>query len=300
MATRYLLYIKHDIKQTTPLFFMDDNMTAINYLPFAVEVIAISQLTPLEKLFRFKRIDGQPFGHKPGQFMQVSVPGIGEAPISVSSSPTRGNYLEMGVRKIGTITEFMHNLEVGAQIGMRGPFGTCFPTDELFEKDLLLIAGGCGLAPLRSLIQYVEDCRKDFDKITILYGSKSPQDLMYQDELSKWQHSKHLACHVTVDNIPKGNCWDGNIGLITTLIPSLNLRSDKTVAVICGPPIMYKYVIMELKKKGITEDNIVVSLERHMKCGVGKCGHCTIDHLYCCVDGPVFWLSKIGDVRDAI
>lgn len=275
-------------------------MTKINYIPFPVEVIAITDLTPLEKLFRFQRLDKQPFGHKPGQFMQVSVAGIGEAPISVSSSPTRGNYLEMGVRKIGAITEYMHNLKVGDHLIMRGPFGTFFPIKELQGKDLLLIAGGCGLAPLRSLIQYVEDCRKDFDKVTILYGSKSPDDLMYEDELQKWQSSKHLACHVTVDNVAPGNCWDGNIGLITTLIPPLNLRVDKTVAVICGPPIMYKYVIVELNKKGITANNIVVSLERHMKCGVGKCGHCTIDNLYCCIDGPVFWLPDVTKVRDAI
>lgn len=275
-------------------------MIKVNYIPFPVEVVAIAELTPLEKLFRFKRIDEHPFTHKPGQFMQVSVAGIGEAPISVSSALTRGNYLEMGIRKIGSLTEYLHTLQVGDHIGMRGPFGTHFPIDELRGKDLLLIAGGCGLAPLRSLIQYAEDRRQDFDKVTILYGAKSPNDLLYKDELKKWQNSKHLACHVTVDSKPHDVSWNGNIGLITALIPSLDLRIDKTVAVICGPPIMYKFVILELNKKGITTDNIVVSLERHMKCGVGKCGHCTIEHLYCCIDGPVFRLSEISKTHGAI
>jgi sulfhydrogenase subunit gamma (sulfur reductase) len=275
-------------------------MIQVNYLPFAVELAAVSTLTPLEKLFRFVRKDGAPFTHKPGQFMQVSVAGIGEAPISVSSSPTRGAYLEMGIRKIGNLTDHLHNLKVGTQLGMRGPFGTFFPTSELHGKDLLLIAGGCGLAPLRSLIQYVEDCRQDFNKVTVLYGAKSPQELMYKNELQKWQSSKHLACVITVDNATPSDSWSGNVGLITRLIPPLDIDVDKTVAVVCGPPIMYKFVIFELQKKGLTDKHIVVSLERHMKCGVGKCGHCTIDHLYCCIDGPVFWLSQTASVRDAI
>lgn len=276
---------------------MDNNT---NYIPFSCEIVSTGNLTPFEKLFRFKRIDGQSFGHKPGQFMQLSIVGIGEAPISVSSSPTRGDYLEMGVRKIGTLTAALHDLKVGAKIGMRGPFGTCFPTTDLKSKDLILIAGGCGLAPLRSLIQYVEDRSDEFCKVTILYGAKSPQDLMYKEEIKNWQASKKLSCHVTVDTTSEQVAWGGNVGLITKLIPPLEIDANNTVAVICGPPIMYKFVIIELKKKGLAEKDIVVSLERHMKCGVGKCGHCTIEHLYCCIDGPVFWLSQISQVPGAL
>lgn len=275
-------------------------MTAnVNYLPFVCELVAIKQLTSLEKLFRFARVDGEKFGHQPGQFMQVSIAGIGEAPISVSSSPTRGNYLELGIRKTGALTAVLHELKVGAKIGMRGPFGTSFPIKQIQGKNLLLIAGGCGLAPLRSLIQHVEDNRRDFKEATILYGAKTPADLMYRDEIEIWRKTPDLKCLVTIDN-RSDDAWCGNVGLITTLIPPLEFNPKNTIAVICGPPIMYKFVIVELKKKGLAEKNIVVSLERHMKCGVGKCGHCTIEHLYCCLDGPVFWLNQISAVRGAL
>lgn len=270
------------------------------YVPFMCKVESISDLTSTEKLFRLVREDSKPFGHKPGQFMQVSISGIGEAPISVSSSPTRGDYLELGVRKTGTLTDAMHRLKSGDKIGLRGAFGTFFDTDAMKGKDLLLISGGCGLAPMRALIQYVEDRRDDFGNVTILYGAKSPVDILYKDELEQWQNSEKVDCQVTVDNVPEGTCWDANIGLITKLIPPLKIDVSKTTAVIVGPPIMYRFVIHELHAKGINDKNIVVSLERYMKCGVGKCGHCTIDHLYCCIDGPVFTLDQVSSLKGAI
>jgi sulfhydrogenase subunit gamma (sulfur reductase) len=270
------------------------------YQPFFCTVESVKDLTATEKLFRFAREDGRSFGHKPGQFMQVSMIGIGEAPISVSSSPTRGDYLEMGIRKTGTLTNAMHELRAGDRIGMRGPFGTFFDTDAMKGRDLLLISGGCGLAPMRALIQFVEDNRDDFGEVTILYGAKSPGDVLYKDELAKWQNSKKVECRVTVDNVPKGTCWDADVGMITKLIPPLEIDVAATTAVIVGPPIMYKFVIIELSSKGLKDENIVVSLERYMKCGVGKCGHCTIDNLYCCIDGPVFTLDQVSGLRGAI
>ena len=270
------------------------------YRPFICSVESVRPLTHTEKLFRLIRRDGRPFGHRPGQFVQVSITGIGEAPISVSSSPTRGDYLELGVRKAGTLTGAMHELKAGDVIGLRGPFGTFFDTDAMKGKDLLLISGGCGLAPMRALIQYVQDCRDDFGKVTVLYGAKSPDDILYKDELTEWQHSDSLACQYTVDNVPQGTCWDANVGLITELIPPLQIDVPKTVAVIVGPPVMYKFVISELNTKGVKDENIIVSLERYMKCGVGKCGHCTIDHLYCCIDGPVFSLNQVAGLKGAI
>jgi sulfhydrogenase subunit gamma (sulfur reductase) len=270
------------------------------YRPFMCTVKSVRPLTRTEKLFKLIRQDGQSFGHKPGQFMQVSITGIGEAPISVSSSPTRGDYLELGVRKAGTLTGAMHELKAGDEIGLRGPFGTFFDTGAMKGKDLLLISGGCGLAPMRALIQYVQDCRDDFGKVTVLYGAKSPDDILYKDELIEWQNSDNLACQYTVDNIPQGTCWDANVGLITELIPPLQIAVPKTVAVIVGPPVMYKFVIRELNSKGVKDENIIVSLERYMKCGVGKCGHCTIDHLYCCIDGPVFSLKQVAGLKGAI
>lgn len=270
------------------------------YRPFMCKIESVRDLTLTEKLFKLVRQDGQPFGQKPGQFMQVSVTGIGEAPISVSSSPTRGDYLELGVRKTGTLTGAMHKLKAGDEIGLRGPFGTFFDTQAMKGKDLLLISGGCGLAPMRALIQHVEDCRDDFRNVTVLYGAKSPGDILYKDELIQWQNSEKLDCQVTVDSVPEGTCWDTNVGMITKLIPPLQIDTAKTVAVIVGPPIMYKYVIQELKSKGLSDKNIIVSLERYMKCGIGKCGHCTIDHLYCCIDGPVFRLDQVAGLKGAI
>jgi NAD(P)H-flavin reductase len=239
------------------------------------------------------RLDGKPFGHKPGQFMMVSIDGIGEAPISVSSSPSRGAFLELGVRKTGVLTAALHAMQAGDELGLRGPFGTFFDCQAMKGRDLLLVSGGCGLAPMRALIQYLEDHRRDYGNLTILYGAKSPQDMLYKDELKAWQQSTSLDCRVTVDNVTSGTCWDGNVGLITTLIPPLAVQPGNTIAVIVGPPVMYKFVIPELYDKGIAETDIVVSLERYMKCGVGKCGHCTIDHLYCCTDGPVFRPIKL-------
>ncbi len=285
---------------TSAVLKTDEHECSGLYQPFFCKVDSIKELTATEKLFKFVREAGKPFGHKPGQFMQVSITGIGEAPISVSSSPTRGDYLELGIRKAGTLTRAMHKLKSGDVIGMRGAFGTSFDTDSMKDKDLLLISGGCGLAPMRALIQYVEDCRSGFGNVTILYGAKSPADILYKDELKQWQNSEKFKCLVTVDNVPKGTCWDADVGLITRLIPPLKVDKDKTIAVIVGPPIMYKYVITELHLKGLEDNNIVVSLERYMKCGVGKCGHCTIDNLYCCIDGPVFTLDRIASLKGAI
>jgi NAD(P)H-flavin reductase len=167
-------------------------------------------------------------------------------------------------------------------------------------RDLVLVSGGCGLAPMRALIQYVEDRRKDFGDVTVLYGAKSPEDILYKDEVRAWQSSHTLTCRITVDNVPGGTCWDGHVGVVTKLIQPLALDAANTVAVIVGPPIMYRYVIGELYEKNVPDDRIIVSLERYMKCGVGKCGHCTIDHLYCCLDGPVFRLDRIRSVKGAL
>jgi NAD(P)H-flavin reductase len=270
------------------------------YLPFECEIISVTDLTPAEKLFRIRRGDGAPLGHLPGQFVQVSLLGWGEAPISVASSPTRENCFELGVRRAGTLTEAMHRLQAGDTLGIRGPFGRPFDIPRLHGQDLLLISGGCGLAPLRSLIQYCEDRPSEFGRITILYGAKSPGDRLFKEELAEWESSARFACSLTVDSRTDGDCFSGSVGLITALIPPLDFDPDTTIAVVIGPPAMYRAVSAELHKKGLGSDRIVVSLERQMRCGVGKCGHCTIEHLYCCQDGPVFRLDEIEHLRGAL
>jgi NAD(P)H-flavin reductase len=270
------------------------------YLPTNCLIDAIQDLTPQEKLFRVRLPDATDLGHQPGQFVQVSLLGYGEAPISVASSPTRRGYFELGVRRVGSLTGALHQLQPGAQIGIRGPFGHPFEVEKLAGRDLLLISGGCGMAPLRSLIQYCEDRPEEFGRITILYGAKSPASLLFKEELQAWQASERFACSYTVDDLTGDACYGGNIGLITALIPPLDIDPERTLAVIVGPPVMYRFVIEELARKGLGEEQIIVSLERQMRCGVGKCGHCTIEHLYCCSDGPVFWLKDVRTLRGAL
>lgn len=270
------------------------------YLPFDCEIISINDLTPAEKLFRLRRLDGVALDHLPGQFVQVSLLGWGEAPISLASSPTRDGYFELGVRRAGSLTGAMHQLKAGDVVGIRGPFGRPFDLPGLRGQDLLLISGGCGLAPMRSLIQYCEDRPEEFGRISILYGAKNPEHALFKEDLAAWEASASFACSLTVDNVSSGDCYSGNIGLITALIPPLSFTPAATIAVIVGPPVMYRAVIAELKKKGLGSDRIIVSLERHMRCGVGKCGHCTIEHLYCCQDGPVFRLDEVEHLRGAL
>ena len=271
------------------------------YLPMECEVLAVSRLTPHQKLIRHRLASGAPLGQLPGQFVQVSLLGSGEAPISVASSPTRNDgVFELGVRQVGSLTAAMHKLVAGDRIGIRGPFGRPFDLTRLAARDLLLISGGCGLAPMRSLIQYCEDRREEFGEITILYGAKSVADTLFKEDLADWESSTSFACSRTVDQAADSDCYDGKVGLLTSLIPPLKIEPRRTVAAIVGPPVMYRFVIEELRKKGLGPERIVVSLERHMRCGVGKCGHCTIEHLYCCQDGPVFWLNEIEHLRGAL
>ncbi len=270
------------------------------YLPVTCEIVSVTDLTPHEKLFRLKRSDGRALGHLPGQFVQLSLLGWGEAPISVASSPTRGELFDLGVRRAGSLTTALHLLGSGDTVGIRGPFGRPFDLSFLAGQELLLISGGCGLAPLRSLIQYCQDRPERFGTITILYGAKSPDRLLFKDELSSWEASQRFACGVTVDSSSDTGCYDGTVGLVTSLIPPLTLDTGRTVAVIVGPPVMYRAVIAALKQKGVPAERIIVSLERQMQCGVGKCGHCSIEHLTCCQDGPVFLLSEIEQLRGAL
>lgn len=270
------------------------------YLPRPARIISVSDLSPREKLFRLELSAGADLGHRPGQFVQVSLLGIGEAPISVCSSPTRHGYFELGVRRVGTLTNAMHQLQPGDEIGIRGPYGRPFEVEKLAGQDLLLISGGCGMAPLRSLIQYCEDRPDEFGRISILYGAKSLEDRLFKQELQLWQDSERFACGYTVDAVAGDACYGGNVGLITSLIPPLEIDPTHTLAAIVGPPVMYRFVIEALKAKGLREEQIIVSLERQMRCGVGKCGHCTIEHLYCCTDGPVFWLHEVSGLRGAL
>ena len=268
------------------------------YTPHLAELVKVTELTPREKVFEFRFKDGKSLGHRPGQFVEASIMGIGEAPISISSSPTRDGTFQLAIRNVGNVTRALHALEKGATVGIRGPFGNGFPLEVLEGKDVLLVAGGIGLFPLRSLVQYVVDRRDSFNRVILLFGARSPAERLFLDELAIWSKSPKIEFHETVD---KGDdTWTGNVGVITTLIPKVQIDARKTMAVVVGPPIMYRFVIGELKKKDLPDENIILSLERRMKCGIGKCGHCQINGVYVCQEGPVFTLADLRNLREAV
>ena len=268
------------------------------YYPILSKIIRVEELTHLEKKFEIALPDNQSLSHQPGQFVEVSIFGFGEAPISVCSSPTKSNSFDLTVRKTGRLTEKMHCLPSGSEIGIRGPYGNGFNATEFEQKDMLFVCGGIGLAPLKSLIDYTIAKRESFGRLIILYGTKNPAEILFKKDIDLWQSRKDVEFHITVDRPDKN--WKGRAGVITTLIPPLTLNTERTIATVVGPPVMYKYVIMALKGKRIADENIYLSLERRMKCGVGKCGHCQINNSYVCQEGPVYQYSRVKKLEEAI
>lgn len=273
-------------------------MTPSLYLPEPATIRKVADLTATEKFFEIKLVSGRELGHRPGQFVEVSVFGVGEAPISVSSSPAKKGSFELAIRKVGNVTGAIHNMKPGDTIGIRGPFGTHFPYEEAKGKDILFVAGGIGLVPTRSFINYALDNRKDYGRVIIFFGTRSPKEQLYLDELKKWRNSNDVEYFETVDR--GDDAWKGNVGVITTLFPKIKVEPMRTFCVIVGPPIMYRFVIKEALGRHIPAHNIYVSLERRMKCGVGKCGHCQINGVYCCQEGPVFKFSDIQHLTEAL
>lgn len=239
-------------------------------------------------------LDQQSFLYRPGQFVEVSVLGEGEAPISITSSPSRQGFIELSIKRVGQLTEVVHRLTPGTVIGIRGPYGNGFPHKEAAGDNILFVAGGIGLAPLRSLINYVLDNRQDYGLVKILYGARTPGDIVFTRELARWAGEPDTEVHFTVD---KGDpAWQGNVGLVTQLMPKLTLTPENYSAFVCGPPVMIPFVIKELLKLGFREDKIVSTLENYMKCGIGKCGHCLLGGKYLCIEGPVFKYSEMKDL----
>ena len=259
----------------------------------------VEQVGPLEKLFTIELPGGKSLDHRPGQFLEVSILGVGEAPISISSSPSRSNgVFEMCVRKVGDVTSAIHRLQSGDKIGLRGPFGHGFPIEKFRGKDMLFAPGGLGLAPLRSLINQVLDERALFGRVILLYGAKTPPELLFKDELREWAERSDIELHLSVDR--GDETWTGNVGVITTLFKFITVNPRNTVAVTVGPPAMYRFVLMEFMGMGIPEGNIYLDLERRMKCGVGRCGHCQINNIYACQSGPVFSYKDIKGLEEAL
>jgi sulfhydrogenase subunit gamma (sulfur reductase) len=260
------------------------------YLPHMARIVRIHRMVPDNYLFQLRFADEavvQNWAHRPGQFVELSVIGTGEAPISISSPPTRKGILELCVRRAGRVTNALYRLPTNAMVGIRGPYGNGFPVEEMEGQDLLIIAGGLGMAPLRSLLWYALDNREKFGTVTLMYGARSPQEMLFREELLSLTEVNDLNCLLTVDKDPTGT-WKNHVGLLPTLFQKATFDPNRTYAAVVGPPIVYKFVLAELLKLNFHKDRILMSLERRMKCGVGKCGHCSVGYKYTCIHGPVF------------
>lgn len=274
-------------------------------LVFQPNLARIERILPQIKdhrLFQLRLVDdaaAEAFSHAPGQFVEVTVLGVGEAPISISSPPTRPGVIELCVRKAGSVTSALFELQKGDLVGIRGPFGSGFPLDALKGQDLLLVAGGLGMAPLRSLLQAVLDDRASYGDLVLMYGARNPDDVLFKYELLGLMNRTDIKYLLSVDVDDEG-IWRQYIGVVTGLFQSVQLNHETTFCALCGPPIMYRFVVKELVDRKIPTERIFVSLERMMQCGVGKCGHCAIGEYYCCTDGPVFQYSDVSHIKEAI
>lgn len=269
------------------------------YLPVIATIEDVQPETQLEKIFTVRLPDGENLGHVPGQFVMVSVPGVGEAPISVMSSPSRtGETFKLCIRNAGDLTSIIHTMQPGDEIGIRGPFGRGFPMEQFAGKDMLIAPGGLGLAPARSVIDQIIDNRADYGRLIILYGARNPSELLFKDARDQWETTDDIELMVTVDH--PDDAWKGHVGVITTLFEHVNINPYKTIAVTIGPPIMYRFVTMELLGKGLTPEQIWMSFERRMKCAVGKCGHCQVNHRYTCQEGPSWTYAEALAFEEAL
>lgn len=264
------------------------------YLPHMVQIDRIIEETPSVRTIHFHFKDSRmndEFDFEAGQFAELSIPGVGEATFCISSSPTRRAVLECCINRVGQVTNALHRLGEGDAIGFRGPYGNHFPLESMKGKDIVFAGGGIGLAPLRSLIWNVLDEREKFGKISIIYGARSPVDLCFKYDLDAWQADKTINTSVTVDKADEN--WKGEEGFVSDVLKRVSPESKNAVAVLCGPPIMIRNTFPVLEDLGFSPENIITTLEKRMKCGIGKCGRCNIGNIYVCRDGPVFTYAQI-------
>jgi NAD(P)H-flavin reductase len=263
------------------------------YLPSLATIQGIEDLTSDVRLLRVTLPAG--FSYLPGQCALLSILGVGESTISITSPPTQPEYMEFAIKRVGKVTEAIHEAEVGEQIGVRGPMGNHFPVEMMRGKNLLFVGGGIGLAPLRSMIKYAFDRRSEFGHIDVIYGARSPQDICFFKELTEsWPQQPDTAVYLTVDR--GDEAWSGHTGFVPAFLEEIAPSPQDCLAVTCGPPIMIKFVLQSLEKLGFSRDMIYTTLEMKMKCGLGKCGRCNIGDKYVCVDGPVFSFAELGEL----
>ncbi|MCU0689818.1 MAG: FAD/NAD(P)-binding protein [Polyangiaceae bacterium] len=268
---------------------------------YKAEITNIIQLTEMEKLFHVRLVDPaerERFSFHPGQFVMIEVPGYGEVPLTIAGSATNRGYIELCIRRAGTVTSVLHAAKRGALVGVRGPFGTTFPMNKMKGHDVLLIAGGLGLAPLRAPIFYVTENRSDFHNVHIVYGARDPSNLLFDYQYEQWHRIDGVNLQIIVER-PDDN-WKGEVGLITKLLDKIDFRPEQAYAIVCGPPVMFKFVCNQLSRVGVPMHRMFVSLERRMHCGMGKCCRCNIGSTYTCVEGPVFDYWTVMNLKEAI
>jgi len=276
---------------------MTDNL----YMPYLMRIEKVTFEAPDVKTFMLKFIneeDEKGFSFKAGQFGEYSVYGVGESTFCIASSPTRKGYIECTFRQTGKVTNALAGCEEGSIIGFRGPYGNTFPVDEWKGKNLLFIAGGIALPPMRCVIWNALDLRENFKNVTIIYGARSVKDLVYKHELDEWKDRKDVKLITTVDPGGETPDWTGEIGFVPTIVEKNAPSSDNTIAIVCGPPVMIKYTFPVLTRLGFGDKNIFTTLENRMKCGFGKCGRCNVGKVYVCKDGPVFTLAQLKELPD--
>ena len=260
--------------------------------PMVGKVVKILEESTDVKTFRISTLDGKkPFAPKPGQLGMFSLPMIGEAMFSVTNQGD--DYIDMAIKKTGELTDALHEIEEGQEIGIRGPYGNGFPLEYLKGKDIVFIAGGIGLAPVRSVIMHCLKNRADYGKLTIIYGARSVEDLCFKDDLfNNWPKEENTQVYVTIDRPQEG--WEGHVGFVPDYIKKI--APNPQIAIICGPPVMIKFSLPALTGLGFQSDDVITTLELRMKCGIGKCGRCNIGHKYVCLDGPVFTLTQLNEM----
>jgi sulfhydrogenase subunit gamma (sulfur reductase) len=276
---------------------MTDNI----YMPYLMKIEKVTFEAPGVKTFMLKFVNEEDlnrFIFKAGQFGEYSVYGVGESTFCIASSPTRTGYIECTFRQTGKVTNALAGCEEGSIIGFRGPYGNTFPIDEWKGKNLLFIAGGIALPPMRCVIWNALDLRENFKDVTIIYGARSVKDLVYKHELEDWKRRKDVKLITTVDPGGESPAWKGEIGFVPTIVEKTAPSSVNTIAIVCGPPVMIKYTFPVLAKLGFSDENIYTTLENRMKCGFGKCGRCNVGKVYVCKDGPVFTAAQLKELPD--
>ncbi len=267
------------------------------YQPKNFQIVKIIQETPNIKTFTLKPLNGDKFSFQTGQFIELTVYGVGEAPFTPSSSPYKTETIDVTIMRVGRMTEVLHSMKEGDIVGVRGPYGKGYPVEKFESEEVLILGGGVGMAPLRSLLLTLIENIKRYKKVVLCYGARTPQDIVYKHLFPEWRKVKGLEILRSVDKCEQGE-WDETVGVVTCLLDKVNVNTTNCKAVVCGPPIMMKFSTLKLLDMGFKPENIYLSMERNMSCGLGKCGHCQIGSYFICKDGPVFTWEQLKNIPE--